>query len=58
MFRHNFAVGVMYAALLYVCCKYKDLECKLALKEMECECYKSIAQFTSNTNEKSDKKKD
>jgi hypothetical protein len=52
----------MYGTLLYVCCKYKELECRLALKTVECELYKGlneriIGACTSGTK-KDDKKKD
>ena len=55
MLKHNLAMAIMYPSLLYICCKYKDLECKLALKTMECETYKTLIQSAAKKN---DKKKD
>lgn len=52
MLKHNLAITILYGSLLYMCCKYKDLECRLAIKTMESELYKSLLEKSVNSDKK------
>lgn len=40
---------IVYASLIMIVSAYKDLECKLALKTLECECYKTMIKNLNKT---------
>jgi hypothetical protein len=47
---------IAYVSLIVLVSAYKDLECKLALKTLECECYKTMVKnLTTETGEKKGK---
>lgn len=55
--RHVIGVGILYASLVYMYTKCTELQCRLTLKNAECELYKAAYEGYAEADKSKNKGK-